>query len=197
MVWVFWVIVCVVLFLLMWPAFEQQLPPELKPFAKNMGLSTAEPPPPSQAGPLGSSSKMVAGWYLQQSAGGWLMSKAAELPVNRPGLSALEPPRLYTSCAGFTWVEARAALDVRKDEELIVRARLDEKRFEFEAASARLISMSPAEVNSALSRAPEEAYLRIKVPYRAYGVQDMAFALGHFERARKELLLRCERSDAH
>lgn len=196
MMWVFWVLVCVVLFMLMWPAFEQDLPPELRPFASQRAVKAAPvaAPPATPTSPItGLAPFEVSGWYVQPTVGGWLMSRSAQAGFTSPDSVYREPPLLYSSCSGHTWVEARAAIDLRPHEELVVRARIGEARWEFNASSVRLISANPGELNLALERLETPQTLLIKVPYREYGTPEVSFELTGFKAARDAMFSACER----
>lgn len=119
------------------------------------------------------------------------MSRPAEDGFYSPDGIYREPPLLYSSCSGHTWVEARAPLDLRDGQELVVRARLGEQRFDFTAAEARLISRTPAELNAVLVKTSPSDVLRIKVPYKEYGLPDVSFQLKGYASARTALFKAC------
>lgn len=181
MMWVFWSLVCFVTFMVMWPAFEKQIPPDLMPWAAKTKRTTlsGEPLQPTQ--------RKIGGWLFEESADGWVMVTTA-----REGIQTLteqgEPPLLMVMCHQ-TWIEARGNLIQEKGTTLKVKGTANTQPWLFDITPTRLIAETPAEFTQALTKKADS--LTVKLPYSEYGTQKFNFPLQDFPKAWAALKTTC------
>lgn len=186
MMWVFWSLVCFVTFMVMWPAFEKQIPADLLPWQQHAAESTL----PS-GGKLLSTQRKVGAWLFQESTDGWAMTMPAKEGV-RVDSGEGEPPLLFIMC-NAVWVEARAGLIEDPSATIKVKATLGREQSSlFSVYPARLVADNPKEVVSAWL-ATKEAGLSLKVPYADYGTQKFNFDLKDFPKAWNALGSTCRK----
>lgn len=185
MMWVFWSLVCFVSFMIMWPAFEKQVPPDLMPWLHRSSTVTTTP----GGGTMLPTQRKIGSWLFQESTDGWVMVIPAKEGVQTDSGQG-EPPLLFVMCHA-TWVESRAALIEDKSAELKVKGFANSENWMFTVTPTRLMADSPDGFTSKMARKADT--LAIKVPYADYGTQKFHFPLNEFPKAWAALKSTCQK----
>lgn len=183
MMWVFWSLVCFVTFMVMWPAFEKQVPADLLPWLQRSNTVTTTP----GGGTMLPTQRKIGSWLFQESTDGWVMVIPAKEGIKTDSGTG-EPPLLFVMCH-VAWVEARGTLIEDKSAELKVKGVANGDPWLFTVKSNRMLADQPDAMTAKLARKADA--LAIKVPYEDYGTQKFNFPLQEFPKAWAALKSTC------
>lgn len=185
MMWVFWSLVCFVTFMVMWPAFEKQVPAELMPWLHHSSTVTTTP----GGGQLLATQRKIGSWLFQESTDGWVMVIPAQEGIQTESGTG-EPPLFFVMCH-MAWVEARGALVQEKNVDIKVKGFANGQDWMFSVTPNRMLADSPDALTGKLARKADT--LAIKVPYADYGTQKFHFPLNEFPKAWAALKTTCQK----